>query len=929
MSLDSNQTLDFNNPFIYQLIKNAFDSLQDLIFIMKLENNQFLYLYANQSGQSVIGNQSFFGKSLEDLMPSNRVDFLHHFYKRCASLKKCVTFEEEIYIKDKYINYETVLTPVVNNEEVYIIAVVRDITERTKRHEELMRSNHLLEKSKQQLSTLIDNNSDAIFMIDSDGFFLETNNTMEQISGYSAFELLGRNFSQLLPRTELPKVRERFNKGIIGETQEYETSVIHKDGSEILINVKTFPIKINGKIIGLYGIARDITSIKKMLDELQSAKTQLESFINNHTDSISLTNLQGEIQFVNNAFTTTFGFTKEEVIYNQNPNIPDWLIEESNRMHERVIKGQKMQDIHLKRQTKEGVILDISMTSSPVFDENGRVTGVSSISKNITEIKKKELEMMLINNELELVWNHASDATFLLSQNGTIIKANPQFYKLFCIDEETEKLDISNLCMDYTFQQKEELLKLLRERMEAIQFETSRKSSDGIQIDILATYKPINNNKILAIVTFKDITAEKQAITKIIESEERFRNIAEHSPDPLIIHDGKIITFINKAGLKLLRAKKKDQVIGQSFLSFVHPSYHKTVIERMQNALENGQEGELLEGVLYTMQKEEINVETSLAPIREHGQTSLLVIIRDITIRRRAEDILRESEERFRVIAEHSKSVIQILSPKGKVFYISPSTEDTFGYSISNLLGQFFVDNIHRDDINKVEDTLQHIIETRESAEIEIRHLHQDGYSIWLNSYYTPILSSEGEVEKIMVISEDISKTKRKEKNLQKMAFYDYLTGLPNRRLFDERIEQAILTSQKTGNVTGLLVLDCDKFKQINDTLGHDIGDEVIKKFASRTESILYKKDTLSRVGGDEFTVVTPEVDNLEQLSSICERILNAVKEPMFIKGEFIQITISIGVSSYPNTGTLDELYKEADRNLYKSKNLGGGTYTM
>lgn len=243
MSLDSNQNPDINNPFIYQLIKNAFDSLPDLIFIMKLENNQFLYLYANQSGQSVIGEQSFLGKSLEDLMPSNRVDFLHHFYIKCASLKKCVTFEEENYIKDKYINYETELTPVVNNEEVYIIAVVRDITERTKRHEELMRSNHLLEKSKQQLSTLIDNNSDAIFMIDSDGFFLETNNAMEQISGYSAFELLGRNFSQLLSITELMKVREHFNKGIIGETQEYETTVIHKDASEILINVKNIPYK--------------------------------------------------------------------------------------------------------------------------------------------------------------------------------------------------------------------------------------------------------------------------------------------------------------------------------------------------------------------------------------------------------------------------------------------------------------------------------------------------------------------------------------------------------------------------------------------------------------------------------------------------------------------------------------------------------------
>ncbi|HWL12003.1 MAG TPA: diguanylate cyclase, partial [Ureibacillus sp.] len=325
---------------------------------------------------------------------------------------------------------------------------------------------------------------------------------------------------------------------------------------------------------------------------------------------------------------------------------------------------------------------------------------------------------------------------------------------------------------------------------------------------------------------------------------------------------------------------------------------------------------------------EKIYVETASVPIRQQGEISTLVSIREITKRRRAEKNLKESEERFRVIAEHSKSVIKILNLTGKVFYVSPSAQEIFGHSASDFIGRPFIENIHPEDIRKVQKILLQVTRTRETVEIELRHMHQEGYSLWLNSYFTPILTSEGQVEKIIVISDDISESKKKESKLKKMAFYDYLTGLPNRRLFNERLEQAILTSEKTGNITALLVLDCDKFKRINDTLGHDVGDEVIKMFASRVKSVLRKKDTLSRVGGDEFTVVLPELDHISRVDAICERILATVKEPMFINDEMIKITTSIGISIYPTTNDIDALYKEADQNLYKSKECGGNTYT-
>ncbi|WP_400248141.1 diguanylate cyclase [Niallia sp. JL1B1071] len=167
---------------------------------------------------------------------------------------------------------------------------------------------------------------------------------------------------------------------------------------------------------------------------------------------------------------------------------------------------------------------------------------------------------------------------------------------------------------------------------------------------------------------------------------------------------------------------------------------------------------------------------------------------------------------------------------------------------------------------------------------------------------------------------------RRKEKTLSKLAYSDYLTGLPNRRLFLDRLQQAFYTSDRTGKFTALMVLDCDKFKQINDTLGHDVGDEVIKIFAKRVESSLRKRDTLSRVGGDEFTVVLPEISKVEDVIDISNRILATVNEIMQLHEIELQISTSIGISLYnpASPSNTDELFNKADQELYKAKAKGG-----
>ncbi len=305
-------------------------------------------------------------------------------------------------------------------------------------------------------------------------------------------------------------------------------------------------------------------------------------------------------------------------------------------------------------------------------------------------------------------------------------------------------------------------------------------------------------------------------------------------------------------------------------------------------------------------------------------------MLRDVTQKHRADNSLKESEERFRIIAENTKSIIKILTPTGKVTYCSPSIEEILGIPVWNQIGKSISNHIHFEDIALFETTLEECKETKKTMALEMRCIHRDGYAIWIKTHITPILNDQEEVDKIILVSNDITELKQKESTLTKMAFYDYLTNLPNRRLFNKQLEQAMITTDKTGKVSALLIVDCDKFKLINDTLGHDAGDEVIKEFANRLKLSLRNKDTISRIGGDEFTVVTPEMKNIEEVTNVAERLLKKMSEPIYIHGHEIHLTASIGIAIYSaNSCSMNELFKKADQSLYRSKELGGNMYSL
>jgi len=182
----------------------------------------------------------------------------------------------------------------------------------------------------------------------------------------------------------------------------------------------------------------------------------------------------------------------------------------------------------------------------------------------------------------------------------------------------------------------------------------------------------------------------------------------------------------------------------------------------------------------------------------------------------------------------------------------------------------------------------------------------------------------------LLIVSREIEERKLLQEKLKKMAFHDELTQLPNRRLFQDRMQQTLKEAKRNNRKFALLYMDIDKFKWVNDHLGHSVGDELLQLFGERVSACLRESDTLARQGGDEFTILLPNVKEEENVLLCVDRIIESLQEEWTIGEHTFKTTSSIGIAFYPQDGTnMDQLFTSADQALYSAKKSGRNTYRM
>ncbi|MEW9668728.1 diguanylate cyclase [Ammoniphilus sp. 3BR4] len=295
---------------------------------------------------------------------------------------------------------------------------------------------------------------------------------------------------------------------------------------------------------------------------------------------------------------------------------------------------------------------------------------------------------------------------------------------------------------------------------------------------------------------------------------------------------------------------------------------------------------------------------------------------------KRIEEELRFREEWLRTTLNSMAHAVLTSDDKGFISYMNPMAEKMTGWKIHEAEGKLISDVYRaRIDGNKAE-VINPLQQVKGSASEKIAQYvlrSKNGNELWILSSIAPMRTGQGEMLGIVIAFQDNTEQKQQEKQMNYEAHYDDLTGLPNRRY----LQKAFQALKSQNRDLAVLFLDLDRFKSVNDSFGHEVGDKLLKSVAERLQAMVSKRDVISRLAGDEFIIILHNITK-PQAVGVAQRIVDAMKEPFYLKGIHLMITPSIGISFCPGNGTqFDELLDRADQAMYAAKKKGKNGYQL
>ena len=391
-----------------------------------------------------------------------------------------------------------------------------------------------------------------------------------------------------------------------------------------------------------------------------------------------------------------------------------------------------------------------------------------------------------------------------------------------------------------------------------------------------------------------------------------------------LLRQGRVL-FMNNAGVRLLGLSSAADALDAPFEAFVVDDYRFLMAAGWELLAEEDfvplklarSDGQVLEAEL-RVRRTPTSTDT------------FLVEARDISRFVRSAESLREREERLQgVLASVGEGIVTI-SVGGRIESANPAAERMFGFDRGQLrghdMGEMLQPEMRERHQRFFDAYMAGLFPTLIGRMVEGMGLRRNGSVFPMEVSVSEL--RQGRHRLFTAIVRDISERKETEENIRRLAHHDALTGLPNRNLLNDRMAQALARIRRHGDHLAVLYVDLDRFKPVNDSLGHEAGDFVLREVARRLSGCVRASDTVSRVGGDEFVVMIEEITHHGEAAVVARKILDALNRPIAYRGRDCQVGASIGVALFPVDGsTLDEVYKAADLAMYRVKNSGRNGY--
>ena len=295
-----------------------------------------------------------------------------------------------------------------------------------------------------------------------------------------------------------------------------------------------------------------------------------------------------------------------------------------------------------------------------------------------------------------------------------------------------------------------------------------------------------------------------------------------------------------------------------------------------------------------------------------------------------AQEVLRLAHQRQLLYRENNPLGVIEWTTDFRTLYWNKAAETIFGYTKEDVLGknggQLIVPESARDTVALV---WQQLLSRQGGERSSNENITKDGRTIFCEWYNTALVDHDGKVVGVTSLVNDVTEQKLTEEMIWKQANFDALTGLPNRNMFYDRLKQEVLKSNRANLPLALLLVDLDEFKEVNDTLGHDVGDLLLQEAGRRIKACVRDSDTVARLGGDEFTIILPELHQESQIDKVAQKIIDSLTQEFHLRDEVVHISGSIGITLYPSdSGDIDTLLTLADQAMYEAKKHGKNCYS-
>ena len=433
------------------------------------------------------------------------------------------------------------------------------------------------------------------------------------------------------------------------------------------------------------------------------------------------------------------------------------------------------------------------------------------------------------------------------------------------------------------------------------------------------------------ILAYSDTSERHAAESGLRKSEAMYRNLVETSNDLIWSVDAAgRWTYLNPAAVQRIYGVQAGEMLGREFRDLLAQEVTERDVAVFSRIL-GGESVFDYETRHVRRDGSHVDLSFNAVPLRDAkgaviGATGTA---RDVTTEKTAAATLYENVEKLRLAVDAAELMYWE--------WERDSDQLHWGRDPSAIVGTAggrttrwseYMEMVHPDDRERYLNTVNAAWEQAGVCSNEYRVIRQDGRVAWLSSHAKTLADASGRAYRMIGVSQDITERKRQEEEARFLAYHDTLTGLPNRRLLDDRLRQAIFLAQRRDARIALMVVDLDHFKQVNDALGHRAGDAVLREAAHRIAGCLRKADTLARHGGDEFVVVIPDLQLEGDCQVVAEKILRALVPPFQVDGRDFAIGASIGMSLYPtDAGDAEALLRNADVAMYRAKQLGRNNY--